>query len=87
MFDAAVVAAKPEKFIPDALARLLPDQLYGRLLCSLGGGDGLSLVRACYRGVPNLVDLICAKCTPAESAEIASLLKTLDSEESAESLS
>ena len=48
MFDAAVVAAKPEKFIPDALARLLPDQLYGRLFVTGFGkasaGMALSLI-------------------------------------------
>ena len=33
------------------------DQLYGWLLSSL---RGLSLLRACYAGVPNLTDLLCS---------------------------
>ena len=63
------------------------DQLYGRLLCSLGGGDSLSLVRACYRGVPNLVALLCSSVCPfADSAQLEALLEAVASE-SADALS
>ena len=45
MFDAAVVAAKPEKFIPDALARLLPEQLDGRLFVTGFGKASAGMAR------------------------------------------
>ena len=52
MFDAAVVAAKPEKFIPDALARLLPEQLDGRLFVTGFGKASAGMARVVEDHLP-----------------------------------
>ena len=57
MFDAAVVAAKPEKFIPDALARLLPDQLYGRLFVTGFGKASAGMARVVEDHLPPKMQL------------------------------
>ena len=57
MFDAAVVAAKPEKFIPDALARLLPDQLYGRLFVTGFGKASAGMARVVEDYLPPTMQL------------------------------
>ena len=57
MFDAAVVAAKPEKFIPDALARLLPDQLYGRLFVTGFGKASAGMARVVEDHLPPAMQL------------------------------
>ncbi|GIR97068.1 MAG: hypothetical protein CM15mP100_2880 [Alphaproteobacteria bacterium] len=57
MFDAAVVAAKPEKFIPDALARLLPNQLYGRLFVTGFGKASASMARVVEDHLPPSMQL------------------------------
>lgn len=52
MFDAAVVAAQPAKFIPSALARLLPDQLDGRLFVTGFGKASAGMARAVEDHLP-----------------------------------
>ena len=46
MFDAAVAAAQPARFIPEALNRLLPDQLEGRLFVTGFGKASAGMARA-----------------------------------------
>ena len=52
MFDAAIVAAQPDKLIPDALSRLLPDQLDGRLFVTGFGKASAGMARAVENHLP-----------------------------------
>ena len=60
MFDAAVTAAQPDRFIPAALARLLPDQLVGRLFVTGFGKASAGMARAVEDHLPLAMQLRCS---------------------------
>ncbi len=57
MFDAAVAAAQPDRFIPEALARLLPDHLEGRLFVTGFGKASAGMARAVEDHLPPAMKL------------------------------
>lgn len=59
MFDAAVAAAQPDRFIPDALVRLLPSQVDGRLFVTGFGKASAGMARAVEN---NLLDALRMRC-------------------------
>jgi hydroxypyruvate reductase len=60
MFDAAVAAAQPDRFIPDALARLLPDQLDGRFFVTGFGKASAGMARTVEDHLPPAMQLRCS---------------------------
>ena len=60
MFDAAVAVAQPNRFIPEALARLLPDQLVGRLFVTGFGKASAGMARAVEDHLPPAMQLCCS---------------------------
>lgn len=52
MFDAAVAAAQPDEFMPDAVARLLPSRLDGRLFITGFGKASAVMARAAAHHLP-----------------------------------
>lgn len=59
MFDAAVAAAQPDRFIPDALARLLPSQVDGRLFVTGFGKASAGMARAVENNLPDALRMRC----------------------------